>query len=118
MIIMMRYCKKYCECIEIILRIYISFTSLFSLTLSLSLSSPQRRTFSDAGYFNEGVTINICAMQNGKYDGNCVKEITPSPVSAPISETDMMFDKFDTNSDGIVGKKELKMGLEKELRVC
>ena len=56
-------------------------------------------------------------MQNGKYDGNCVKEITPPPVSAPISETDMMFDKFDTNSDGIVGKKELKMGLENELRV-
>ena len=57
-------------------------------------------------------------MQNGKYDSNCVKEITQSPISAPISETDMMFDNFDTNSDGIVGKKELKMGLEKELHVC
>lgn len=57
-------------------------------------------------------------MQNGKYDSNCVKEITPSPVPAPISETDIIFGKFDTNSDGIVGKKELIMGLEKELQVC
>ena len=96
----------------------LSLSSLSLLSNTIFHISLQRRTFSDAGYFNEGVTINICAMQNGKYDGNCVKEITPSPVSAPISETDMMFDKFDTNSDGIVGKKELKMGLENELRVC
>lgn len=116
---MMRYCTKYCECRDCVLFLLsLSSLSINFISISLLFDTIQHRTFSDAGYFNEGVTINICAMQNGKYDSNCVKEITSSPVSAPISETDMIFGKFDTNSDGFMGKKELKMGLEKEFQVC
>jgi hypothetical protein len=68
--------------------IYIYRSPPFFLSLSLSLSSPQRRTFSDAGYFNEGVTINICAMQNDKNDGTnykvmikkCIIQLVLNPI--------------------------------------
>ena len=57
-------------------------------------------------------------MQDGKYEGNCVKEV---PLSTPTyvapSEAEILFAKFDTNRDGFVGRYELQMGLENELEV-
>lgn len=56
-------------------------------------------------------------MQNGKYEGNCVKEVSLPIVSTP-SEAEILFAKFDTNRDGFVSRYELQIGLEIELMVC
>ena len=74
----------------------------------------------------EGITIDICVMQNGKYtacaSGNIPQDISStssssssSTSSQPLSEVDLTFAKFDTNKDGQVSLSELKIGLVKEL---
>ena len=96
------------------------------------------RSYSDVEFFTEGVTVDICVMQNGKYtacasgytDQDLPSAIVASPSSSslgtgvlvaqpqssqPLSEVDRAFDQFDTNGDGKVSLIELKIGLEKEL---
>ena len=100
------------------------------------------RSYSEIEFFTEGVTVDICVMQNGKYNA-CASGYTDhdlpsaivaspsSPSSASVggqplssstsfagqqlSESDRTFERFDTNKDGKVSLIELKIGLEKEL---
>ena len=94
---------------------------------SSSLMIPNYRSYSDVEFFTEGITIDICVMQNGKYTA-CASGNTPqsdgggttttsssSSSTRPLSESDLTFAKFDTDGDGRVSLGELKIGLENEL---
>ena len=103
---------------------------------------PNYRSYSDVEFFTEGVTVDICVMQNGRYtacasgytDHDLPSAIVASPSSPSsasvggqplssstsfagqqLSESDRTFERFDTNKDGKVSLIELKIGLEKEL---
>ena len=104
---------------------------------------PNYRSYSDVEFFTEGVTVDICVMQNGRYtacasgytDHDLPSAIVASPSSSllgtavvgqqlspsasfagqAVSEVDRTFERFDTNKDGKVSLIELKIGLEKEL---
>lgn len=97
--------------------LYIYYLILSHIIFIFCLSP--HRSFSDTGYFTTDTVINICTMHNGKYEGNCVKEvpIVSTPAYVTPSEAELLFAKFDTNRDGFVSRYELQMGLENELEV-
>lgn len=80
----------------------------------------QIASFSELEFYTEDITIDICAMQNGKYDA-CASGKEPSSeeevalTQPSLAERD--FRKLDTNGDGMVSLSELRIGLEKELQM-